>query len=72
MNEGIEATASDLSRATFCAWAQRTKPLDLPRDEAIALAELIKLASYEDCLRRSNRLKRYSQGREEVNVTLKR
>jgi hypothetical protein len=45
-----------------------TIPLDLPRDEASAFAELLKRTSYDDCLRRSNRLKRYSDGREEVDV----
>jgi hypothetical protein len=45
-----------------------TIPLDLPRDEACAFAELLKRTSYEDCVRRSNRLKRYSDGREEADV----
>src|SRR6266849_1144145 len=45
-----------------------TIPIDLPRDEAHAFAELLKRTSYEDCLRRSNRLKRYSDGREESDV----
>jgi hypothetical protein len=45
-----------------------TIPLDLPCDEACAFSELLKRTSYEDCLRRSNRLKRYSDGREEANV----
>jgi hypothetical protein len=45
-----------------------TIPLDLSRDEANAFAELLKRTSYDDCLRRSNRLKRYSDGREEVDV----
>jgi hypothetical protein len=45
-----------------------TIPIDLPRDEARAFAELLKRTSYEDCLRRSNRLKRYSDGREEADV----
>jgi hypothetical protein len=45
-----------------------TIPLDLPRDEACAFAELLKRTSYDDCLRRSNRLKRFSDGREEVDV----
>ena len=45
-----------------------TIPLDLPRGEACAFAELLKRTSYEDCLRRSNRLKRYSDGREEADV----
>ena len=45
-----------------------TIPIDLARDEACAFAELLKRTSYEDCLRRSNRLKRYSDGREEADV----
>ncbi len=45
-----------------------TIPLDLPRDEAWAFAELLKRTSYDDCLRRSNRNKRYSDGREEADV----
>jgi hypothetical protein len=45
-----------------------TIPLDLPRDEASAFAELLKGTSYDDCLRRSNRNKRYSDGRDEVDV----
>jgi hypothetical protein len=45
-----------------------TIPLDLPRDEACAFSELLKRTSYEDCLRRSNRLKRYSDAREEADV----
>ena len=45
-----------------------TIPLDLPRDEACAFAELLKRTSYDDCLRRANRNKRYSDGREEVDV----
>jgi len=45
-----------------------TIPLDLPRDEACAFAELLKRTSYDHCLRRSNRLKRYPDGREEADV----
>jgi hypothetical protein len=45
-----------------------TIAIDLPRDEATAFAELLKRTSYEDCVRRSNRLKRYSDGREEADV----
>ena len=45
-----------------------TIPIDLPRDEACAFAELLKRTSYDDCLRRSNRNKRYSDGREEADV----
>jgi hypothetical protein len=45
-----------------------TIPLDLPRDEACAFAELLKRTSYDDCLRRSNRRKQYSDGRLEADV----
>jgi len=45
-----------------------TVPLDLPTDEATAFAELLLRTSYEDCLRRANRLKRYGDGREEADV----
>jgi len=45
-----------------------TIPLDLPRDEACAFAELLKRTAYDDCRRRSNRLKRYSDGRDEADV----
>ena len=45
-----------------------TIPLDLPRGEACAFAQLLKRTSYDDCLRRSNRNKRHSDGREEVDV----
>ena len=45
-----------------------TIPIDLPRDEACAFAELLKRTSYDDCLRRSNRRKRYPDGREEADV----
>jgi hypothetical protein len=43
-------------------------PIDMPPDEACAFAELLKRTSYDDCLRRSNRNKRYSDGREEADV----
>ena len=45
-----------------------TIPIDLPRDEACAFAELLKRTSYDDCLRRSNRRKHYSDGRQEADV----
>ena len=45
-----------------------TIPINMPREEPTAFAELLKRTSYDDCLRRSNRLKRYSDGREEVDV----
>jgi hypothetical protein len=43
-------------------------PIDMPRAEAEAFAELLKRTSYDDCLRRSNRNKRYPDGREEADV----
>jgi hypothetical protein len=43
-------------------------PIDMPRDEAEAFAELLKRTSYDDCVRRANRNKRYSDGREEADV----
>jgi hypothetical protein len=45
-----------------------TIPIDMPRDEATAFAELLKRTSYDDCLRRANRLKRYPDGRSEADV----
>ncbi len=45
-----------------------TVALDLPKDEATAFVELLQRTSYEDCLRRANRLRRYSDGREEADV----
>ena len=45
-----------------------TIPIDLPRDEACAFAELLKRTTYDDCMRRSNRRKQYSDGREEADV----
>jgi hypothetical protein len=38
-------------------------PIDMPPDEACAFAELLKRTSYGDCLRRSNRNKRYRRPR---------
>jgi hypothetical protein len=40
----------------------------MPRDEATAFAEFLNRTSYDDCLRRSNRNKRYSDGRDEADV----
>jgi hypothetical protein len=45
-----------------------TIPVDMSRDEACAFAELLKRTSYDDCLRRSNRNKRYGDGRTEADV----
>jgi hypothetical protein len=44
-----------------------TIPIRLPRDEATAFAELLKRTSYDDCMRRANRRKRYGD-REEADV----
>jgi hypothetical protein len=40
----------------------------MPRAEAEAFAELLKRTSYDDWLRRSNRNKRYGDGRAEADV----
>src|SRR5260370_16794228 len=61
-------TATLYRRATMANPQGITIPIDLSRDEACAFAELLKRTSYEDCLRRSNRLKRCSDGREEADV----
>jgi hypothetical protein len=45
-----------------------TIPIDLPRDEACAFTELLKRTSYDDCMRRANRRKKYSDGRDEADV----
>jgi hypothetical protein len=45
-----------------------TIPLDLPRDEADAFAHLIRRTTYDDCLRHSNRLRKYADGRAELDV----
>jgi hypothetical protein len=45
-----------------------TIPIGLPRDEATAFTEFLKRTSYEDCLHRSNRLKRHSGDHEEADV----
>jgi hypothetical protein len=42
--------------------------LSMPYDEASAFAEFLKRTSYDDCLRRSNRTKRYADGRDEADV----
>ena len=42
--------------------------LRVPTDEANAFAELLKRTTYDDCLRHSNRLRRYPDGRQEVDV----
>jgi hypothetical protein len=45
-----------------------TIPLDLPCDEADAFARLLKRTTYDDCARRSNRLRKYPDGRAELDV----
>jgi hypothetical protein len=50
-----------------CSSPVVTIPLNLPTDEASAFAELLRRTSYEDCVRRANRRKRYHD-REEADV----
>jgi hypothetical protein len=45
-----------------------TIPLDLPPDEADAFAHLLKRTTYDDCIRHSNRLPKYPDGRAELDV----
>ncbi len=45
-----------------------TIPLDLPRDEADAFAHFLKRTTYDDCIRHSNRLRKYPDGRAELDV----
>jgi hypothetical protein len=45
-----------------------TIPLDLPRDEADAFAHFLKRTTYDDCVRRSNRVRKYPDGRAEHDV----
>lgn len=42
--------------------------LHLPRNEADAFAQLLKRLSYSDCVARSNRLRQYPDGRQELDV----
>jgi hypothetical protein len=42
--------------------------LTMPRDEAGAFAQLLKRLSYTDCVARSNRLRQYTDGRQELDV----
>lgn len=42
--------------------------LDLPRDEADAFTHFLKRTTYDDCIRRSNRLRKYSDCRAELDV----
>jgi len=43
-------------------------PLNLPPDEADAFARLLKRTTYDDCARRSNRVRKYPDGRAELDV----
>jgi hypothetical protein len=45
-----------------------TIPLDLPREEADAFARFLKRCTYTDCVARSNAMRKYPDGREEVDV----
>ena len=43
-------------------------PLNLPTYEADAFAQLLKRTTYDDCVRHSNRVRRYPDGRPELEV----
>ena len=43
-------------------------PLNLPPDEADAFAQLLKRTTYDDCARRSNRVRQYPDRSLEVDV----
>jgi hypothetical protein len=45
-----------------------TIPLDLPGEEADAFARFLKRCTYTDCIARSNRIRKYPDGREETDV----
>jgi len=45
-----------------------TIPLDLPRDEAHTFARFLKRTTYEDCIRHASRLRKYPDGRAELDV----
>jgi hypothetical protein len=45
-----------------------TIPLNMPRDEADAFARFLKRCTYTDCVARSNAMRKYPDGREEVDV----
>src|SRR5215471_3343475 len=45
-----------------------TIPLHMPAYEADAFAQLIKRTTYSDCVQRSNRLRQYPDGRQELDV----
>jgi hypothetical protein len=40
----------------------------MPQFEADAFAQLIKRTTYSDCVQRSNRLRQYPDGRQELDV----
>lgn len=42
--------------------------LRLPSDEADAFARLLKRTTFQDCVRHSNRIRRYPDGRPELEV----
>jgi hypothetical protein len=43
-------------------------PLEMANEEADAFARFLKRCTYHDCVARSNHLRRYPDGREEVDV----
>jgi len=45
-----------------------TIPLNLPTHEANAFAQLLKRTTFNDCARHSNRVRRYPDGRPELEV----
>jgi hypothetical protein len=45
-----------------------TIPLNVPREEADAFARFLKRCTYTDCVARSNSMRKYPDGREEVDV----
>ena len=47
---------------------EHTIALRLPHDEADAFAQLMKRTTYDDCVRHSNRVRRYPDGRSELEV----
>jgi hypothetical protein len=61
-------TATLFGRVTMADSRVITISLDLPRDEADAFSHLLKRTTYDDCARRSNRVRRYPDGRSELDV----
>ena len=45
-----------------------TIPLNMPTDEANAFARFLNRCIYTDCVARSNRIRKYADGRDEVDV----